>query len=78
MTLVVLPGLMCLREAHFDVVEMGCLILSSACSQYRMGVGESNIVLQEAAQGKYYYLPNASDKAIAQAASSAMSEAKAA
>ena len=33
--------------------------------------------MQEAAQGKYYYLPNASDKAIAQAASSAMSEAKA-
>jgi len=30
------------------------------------------------AQGKYYYLPNANDAAIAMAASSAMAEAKAA
>ncbi len=30
-----------------------------------------------AAQGKYYYLPNASEKAIAAAASSAMAEAMA-
>ena len=29
-------------------------------------------------QGKYYYLPNANDAAIAMAASSAMAEAKAA
>jgi magnesium chelatase subunit D len=35
------------------------------------------VFLQDAAQGKYYYLPNASDKAIAQAASSAMADAKA-
>ena len=33
--------------------------------------------MQNAAQGKYYYLPNASDKSIAQAASTAMAEAKA-
>lgn len=34
--------------------------------------------IAKAAQGKYYYLPNASDAAIAAAASTAMAEAKAA
>jgi hypothetical protein len=33
--------------------------------------------IAKAAQGKYYYLPNASDAAIASAASNAMLEAKA-
>ena len=33
--------------------------------------------IAKAAQGKYYYLPNASDAAIAMAASSAMAAAKA-
>lgn len=32
--------------------------------------------IAKAAQGKYYYLPNASDAAIAAAASSAMADAK--
>ena len=32
---------------------------------------------QDAARGRYYYLPNASEKAIAQAASGAMADAKA-
>ena len=34
--------------------------------------------IAKTAQGKYYYLPNASDSAIAAAASNAMAEAKAA
>jgi magnesium chelatase subunit D len=33
--------------------------------------------IAKAAQGKYYYLPNASDAAIAAAAASAMADAKA-
>ena len=40
------------------------------------GLSACCTAVQDAARGRYYYLPNASDKAIAQAASTAMADAK--